>query len=199
MEKLCVGRAKMKEKTKTKPKSGSHPDWNQTLVCIKYSLEWRPKWANSLPFSPPPSPNTYSSVDRITACRPLLSKHKRTGTFNLIENSYYRFVTMNEVFQWLSNHLFPFLFFKLHFPGCLKLCFLMFSLTDLLPSCDCWCPSRPCTSPPPLSCQEKNMAQEPQGTHDVSAMLSCLLAASDHLLCDVSFILFGVHLLFKCG
>lgn len=92
---------------------------------------------------------------------------------------------MNGVLQWLSNHL-KFLVFKLHFSGCLKLCFLLCSLIYLLPSCDYWSLSRPCAWSPLLSCQAKSMAQEPEGPRDISVMLGCLLAASGGLQCEVS-------------
>lgn len=82
----------------------------------------------------------------------------------------------------------PFMFFvfKLHFSGCLKLCFLLCSLIYLLPSCDYWSLSRPCTWSPMLSCQAKSMAQELEGPLDVSVMLGCLLAALGGLQCEVS-------------
>lgn len=43
------------------------------------------------------------------------------------------------------------------------------------------------------------MPQESEGSHDVSLMLGCFLADSDHLLCEILFVLFGFQLLLKWG
>lgn len=43
------------------------------------------------------------------------------------------------------------------------------------------------------------MPQEPEGSDDISLMLGCFLADSDHLLCEILFVLFGFQLLLKWG
>lgn len=50
----------------------------------------------------------------------------------------------------------PFVFFKQCFSGCLKLCLMMLSLTDLLPVCDCWGPSPAHRARGPHSCHAKH-------------------------------------------